>query len=267
MPSHTPEQRPGSGEQPVVSQPGETGGHHHRQGWRQPERERGPGQCHQLQRRWPEYQCRQCGQRQSAGGRKQPVTFNASTSFASLFTSSFGADGAGTLVYSLNVSAAGADKRAQRHRDRSGHPALSGEWQRGRPGGWQQRQWWPFTPSVNSSGEVTLDQERAIAHTPNSGPDQRAACFSQPGETGGHHHRQGWRQPERERGPGQCHQLQRRWPEISAGSAANDSLQVDESNLSPMPAPALQPVHQQLWRRWGRHPGLPQPECQCCRGR
>ena len=62
-------------------------------GWRQPERERGPGSAISFQRRWPEYQCRQCGQRQSAGGRKQPVT-NASTSFYSLFTSSFGADGA-----------------------------------------------------------------------------------------------------------------------------------------------------------------------------
>ncbi|MGI3153298.1 DUF5801 repeats-in-toxin domain-containing protein, partial [Aeromonas veronii] len=35
-----------------------------------------------------------------------------------------------------------------------------------------------FTLSVNSSGEVTLDQERAIAHTPNSGPDQESSLLS-----------------------------------------------------------------------------------------
>ncbi|MFM5617360.1 beta strand repeat-containing protein [Aeromonas veronii] len=32
--------------------------------------------------------------------------------------------------------------------------------------------------SVNSSGEVTLDQERAIAHTPNSSPDQESSLLS-----------------------------------------------------------------------------------------
>ncbi|WP_429140831.1 DUF5801 repeats-in-toxin domain-containing protein, partial [Aeromonas allosaccharophila] len=37
------------------------------------------------------------------------LSLNASANYAGLFTSSFGADGAGTLVYSLNVSAAGAD--------------------------------------------------------------------------------------------------------------------------------------------------------------
>ncbi|WP_235672097.1 DUF5801 repeats-in-toxin domain-containing protein, partial [Aeromonas veronii] len=91
-------------------------------------------------------------------------------SFASLFTSSFGADGAGTLVYSLNVSAAGADSGL--NDTATGQDILlyleSGSVV-GRVGGSSGSV--AFTLSVNSSGEVTLDQERAIAHTPNSGPD------------------------------------------------------------------------------------------------
>ncbi|WP_429106707.1 DUF5801 repeats-in-toxin domain-containing protein, partial [Aeromonas allosaccharophila] len=35
-----------------------------------------------------------------------------------------------------------------------------------------------FTLTVNSSGEVALDQVRAIAHTPNSGPDQESSLLS-----------------------------------------------------------------------------------------
>ncbi|MFM5168834.1 DUF5801 repeats-in-toxin domain-containing protein [Aeromonas veronii] len=105
------------------------------------------------------------------------LSLNASTSFASLFTSSFGADGAGTLVYSLNVSAAGADSGL--NDTATGQDILlyleSGSVV-GRVGGSSGSV--AFTLSVNSSGEVTLDQERAIAHTPNSGPDQESSLLS-----------------------------------------------------------------------------------------
>ncbi|WP_124929052.1 DUF5801 repeats-in-toxin domain-containing protein [Aeromonas veronii] len=105
------------------------------------------------------------------------LSLNASTSFASLFTSSFGADGAGTLVYSLNVSAAGADSGL--NDTATGQDILlyleSGSVV-GRVGGSSGSV--AFTLSVNSSGEVTLDQVRAIAHTPNSGPDQESSLLS-----------------------------------------------------------------------------------------
>ncbi|WP_221410710.1 DUF5801 repeats-in-toxin domain-containing protein, partial [Aeromonas enteropelogenes] len=35
-----------------------------------------------------------------------------------------------------------------------------------------------FTLTVNNSGVVTLDQVRAIEHTPNSGPDQESSQLS-----------------------------------------------------------------------------------------
>ncbi|MEH8171167.1 DUF5801 repeats-in-toxin domain-containing protein [Aeromonas veronii] len=105
------------------------------------------------------------------------LSLNASTSYASLFTSSFGADGAGTLVYSLNVSAAGADSGL--NDTATGQDILlyleSGSVV-GRVGGSSGSV--AFTLSVNSSGEVTLDQVRAIAHTPNSGPDQESSLLS-----------------------------------------------------------------------------------------
>ena len=240
-------------------------GTHHRQGWRQPERERGPGQRHQLQRRWPEYQCRQCGQRQSAGGRKQPVT-NASTSFASPFTSSFGADGAGTLVYSLNVSAAGADSGL--NDTATGQDILlyleSGSVV-GRVGGSSGSA--AFTPVGQQQRGGDTRSRRAIAHTRTAARIREQPAVSQPGETGGHHHRQGWRQPERERGTWQVPSASKTMARVSVPAVRPTTVcRWTKATCHQCQHQLCQPVHQQLWRRWGRHPGL-QPECQCCRGR
>ena len=105
------------------------------------------------------------------------LSLNASANYAGLFTSSFGADGAGTLVYSLNVSAAGADSGL--NDTATGQDILlyleSGSVV-GRVGGSSGSV--AFTLTVNSSGEVALDQVRAIAHTPNSGPDQESSLLS-----------------------------------------------------------------------------------------
>ncbi|WOE87096.1 DUF5801 repeats-in-toxin domain-containing protein [Aeromonas veronii] len=160
------------------------------------------------------------------------LSLNASTSFASLFTSSFGADGAGTLVYSLNVSAAGADSGL--NDTATGQDILlyleSGSVV-GRVGGSSGSV--AFTLSVNSSGEVTLDQERAIAHTPNSGPDQESSLLSANlvQLVGTITDKDGDSQSASV-DLGSAISFKDDGPSISAGSAANDSLQVDESNLS-----------------------------------
>ncbi|MFQ1876227.1 DUF5801 repeats-in-toxin domain-containing protein, partial [Aeromonas veronii] len=160
------------------------------------------------------------------------LSLNASTSYASLFTSSFGADGAGTLVYSLNVSAAGADSGL--NDTATGQDILlyleSGSVV-GRVGGSSGSV--AFTLSVNSSGEVTLDQERAIAHTPNSGPDQESSLLSANlvQLVGTITDKDGDSQSASV-DLGSAISFKDDGPSISAGSAANDSLQVDESNLS-----------------------------------
>ncbi|WP_429106702.1 DUF5801 repeats-in-toxin domain-containing protein, partial [Aeromonas allosaccharophila] len=104
-------------------------------------------------------------------------SLNASANYAGLFTSSFGADGAGTLTYSLSVSAAGVDSGL--NDTASGQNILlyleSGNVV-GRVGGSGGNV--AFTLTVNSSGVVTLDQVRAIEHTPNSGPDQESSLLS-----------------------------------------------------------------------------------------
>ncbi|WP_275426640.1 retention module-containing protein [Aeromonas allosaccharophila] len=160
------------------------------------------------------------------------LSLNASTSFASLFTSSFGADGAGTLVYSLNVSAAGADSGL--NDTATGQDILlyleSGSVV-GRVGGSSGSV--AFTLSVNSSGEVTLDQVRAIAHSPNSGPDQESSLLSANlvKLVGTITDKDGDSQSASVE-LGSAISFKDDGPSISASSAANDSLQVDESNLS-----------------------------------
>ncbi|WP_406596033.1 DUF5801 repeats-in-toxin domain-containing protein [Aeromonas veronii] len=160
------------------------------------------------------------------------LSLNASTSFASLFTSSFGADGAGTLVYSLNVSAAGADSGLNDTATGQGILLyLESGSVVGRVGGSSGSV--AFTLSVNSSGEVTLDQERAIAHTPNSGPDQESSLLSANlvQLVGTVTDKDGDSQSASV-DLGSAISFKDDGPSISAGSAANDSLQVDESNLS-----------------------------------
>ncbi len=98
---------------------------------------------------------------------------NASHNFAGSFTGQFGGDGAGTTTYSLNVSSSGANtglKDSATGNDiqlfKIGNEVV------GKIGGIAGTT--VFTVSVNASGDVTLDQLRAIAHTPDSGADQAA---------------------------------------------------------------------------------------------
>jgi len=94
---------------------------------------------------------------------------NASASFAGVFTSSFGADGAGTITYALGISAPGADSGlidtlSGQHVLLSvnggvveGRTAIGGDL--------------VFTVSVDAGGNVTLDQIRAVVHPDASNPD------------------------------------------------------------------------------------------------
>ncbi|HMI40913.1 MAG TPA: DUF5801 repeats-in-toxin domain-containing protein, partial [Sphingomicrobium sp.] len=95
---------------------------------------------------------------------------NATASFASVFTSAFGADGAGTVTYALGISAPSANSGLVDTATGSaivlvlngnvveGHVATAGGAL-------------AFTVSVNAAGDVTLDQIRAVVHpnplTPN----------------------------------------------------------------------------------------------------
>ncbi|MDQ8697724.1 DUF5801 repeats-in-toxin domain-containing protein [Hyphomicrobium sp. LHD-15] len=101
---------------------------------------------------------------------------NASANFASSFTGQYGADGsngAGTS-YALSLSAAGADSGLTD--SVSGQPILlymDGGSVVGLVGGSNGAV--AFRLSVDSAGNVTLDQIRAIAHEPNTGPDETAS--------------------------------------------------------------------------------------------
>ena len=90
-----------------------------------------------------------------------------------------------------------------------------------------------FTVSVNASGQVTLDQQRAIVHTPNSGADQEsslsaanlvqlsATITDKDGDAATASVNLGSAISFRDDGPS-----------ISPNAVAVDSLQVDESNLA-----------------------------------
>ncbi|GLK90569.1 hypothetical protein GCM10017655_36330 [Pseudomonas turukhanskensis] len=94
---------------------------------------------------------------------------NAQGNFAGAFTASGGADGLASTTYSLNVSAAGVNSGLKD--SATGSDVLMykvGNDVVGRVGGTTV-----FTVSVDSAtGQVTLDQARAILHLPNAGPDQ-----------------------------------------------------------------------------------------------
>jgi|GEM_PF-1869155 len=103
---------------------------------------------------------------------------NATASFSAAFTSVYGADGAGSLVYSLNVSAAGANSGLV---DSATNQSIllykEGANIVGKVGGAGGAV--SFVVSVNSTtGVVTLDQQRALMHTPNDGPDQAISLSS-----------------------------------------------------------------------------------------
>jgi hypothetical protein len=121
----------------------------------------------------------------SANGNQEPnltvdetdLTTNATANFAANFTSSFGADGAGLIGYSLVVSAPGANSGlidvatglaivlVQNGTAVEGHVgtavgALA------------------FTVSVNGAGDVTLDQVRAVQHPDTTNPDDSVTLAS-----------------------------------------------------------------------------------------
>ena len=96
---------------------------------------------------------------------------NDTDNLSGLFTSSFGADGAGNIDYSLSISGTGADSGLVD--SASGQSILlymQGGDVVGRVGGSGGQI--AFRVSVSGSGNVTLDQQRSIIHSPDSGPDQ-----------------------------------------------------------------------------------------------
>ena len=101
------------------------------------------------------------------------LILNATANFADNFTSSYGADGAGTTTYALNVSAAGVDFGLDDTATGSnillfkeGNTVVGRVGNAGGP--------ISFIVSVDAAGTVTLDQQRAIFHTPDLGSDQDA---------------------------------------------------------------------------------------------
>ena len=99
------------------------------------------------------------------------LNLDATVNFASSFSGNYGADGAGTTTYALNVSAAGVDSGLDDTATGSDIKLyLEGGEVVGRVG--SSTGAIAFKVTVDASGNVTLDQQRAIVHTPNTGPDQ-----------------------------------------------------------------------------------------------
>ncbi|BCD87276.1 hypothetical protein PSm6_36830 [Pseudomonas solani] len=99
------------------------------------------------------------------------LALNATTNFSGAFTSSYGADGAGSIGYTLEVKAQGADSGLKDTATGSDIKLyLEGGEVVGRVG--SDTGAVAFKVTVDASGNVTLDQVRAIVHSPNTGPDQ-----------------------------------------------------------------------------------------------
>ena len=94
---------------------------------------------------------------------------NPSTSFAGIFTTNYGADGAGTTAYTLGV-VAGPSGLVDTATGQAVNLSLNGSAVvEGRTAVSNEL---VFTVSVNGLGSVTLDQQRAVSHSSNTGPDQ-----------------------------------------------------------------------------------------------
>src|SRR5262249_46298110 len=96
------------------------------------------------------------------------LTTDDTKSFAANFSSDFRADGAGTLTYALSV-VAGASGLVDTATNEAVNLSLSGSVVEGRTA---TSNVLVFTVSIDTSGNVTLDQKRAVVHTPDTGPDQ-----------------------------------------------------------------------------------------------
>ena len=88
---------------------------------------------------------------------------NATASFAGAFTSSFGADGAGTITYALGV-VAGASGLVDTATGEAVNLVLNGTVVEGRTATSKSL---VFTVTADASGNVTLDQHRAVVHPTN----------------------------------------------------------------------------------------------------
>ena len=96
------------------------------------------------------------------------LAVNTTANFADNFTSSFGADGAGTLTYTPGVNA-GSTGLVDTATNQAVVLSVNAGVVEGRTAVSNDL---VFTVSVNAGGTVTLDQVRAVVHTPDSGPDQ-----------------------------------------------------------------------------------------------
>jgi hypothetical protein len=92
---------------------------------------------------------------------------NDTQNFAANFSSAYGADGAGTLTYALGV-VAGASGLVDTATGEAVNLSLNGGVVEGRTATTSQL---VFTVSVAASGDVTLDQLRAVVHSVTTNPD------------------------------------------------------------------------------------------------
>ncbi|SEP23240.1 hypothetical protein SAMN02990966_04552 [Rhodospirillales bacterium URHD0017] len=99
---------------------------------------------------------------------------DASASFAANFSSAFGADGAGTLTYALSV-VAGPSGLVDTATNQAVNLSLNGSVVEGRTAVSNDL---VFTVSVDASGNVTLDQQRAVVHADPDNPDDAATLAS-----------------------------------------------------------------------------------------
>jgi hypothetical protein len=95
------------------------------------------------------------------------LTTNDTQSFAANFNPAFGADGAGTLTYTLGV-VAGASGLTDTETGQAVNLSLNGAVVEGRTATGNLL---VFTVSVAANGSVTLDQSRAVVHANASNPD------------------------------------------------------------------------------------------------
>jgi Mg-chelatase subunit ChlD len=93
---------------------------------------------------------------------------NMTANFAGNFTGAYGADGAGTTTYSLGFTA-GPTGLVDTESGQSVVLSLNGGVLEGRT---SVSNVLVFSVSADGAGNVTLDQVRAVVHSPNTGPDQ-----------------------------------------------------------------------------------------------
>ncbi|WP_338821646.1 DUF5801 repeats-in-toxin domain-containing protein [Bradyrhizobium septentrionale] len=99
---------------------------------------------------------------------------NDAKSFAANFSSAYGADGAGTLTYALSV-VGGPSGLVDTLTNEAVNLSVNGTVVEGRTAVTNVL---VFTVGVDASGVVTLDQQRAVVHDPNNGPNDTETLTS-----------------------------------------------------------------------------------------